>query len=160
MSGKSKGAGGGKRRAGRPKGARNVKTIVKELARQRIPIHEAGEDQQVSVVEALVLKLQHLAMTGDVAANKRLDQLRLRIEPEPPADAGLLVVPQPLAQTEWIRRAEIEDRSRQKPEMPQAAAKGQADSTGPVDQPVKQAGGKRSPSQFVSRPNMRGRLFR
>lgn len=114
MSGKNK-------TRGRPKGARNVRAIVRDLAGEPVASRDAGGERQVPVVEALLRKLQHLAMAGDIEADKALDRFRQHVDPEPAAKAGLLVVPQTLSQEEWIRRARIENALKSEPVMPPPA---------------------------------------
>ncbi len=66
---------------------------------------------------ALLRKLQHMAMAGDIEADKALDRIRLHVDPDPTGKTDLLVAPQTLTQEEWTRRAEIENGLRSEPTM-------------------------------------------
>ena len=101
---------GNKRSRGRPKGARNYKTIVNEIARERIRVKENGTTRFVSTVELLLKALARAAVTGDVQADRYIEGLRDRLTPEAVEGTGWLVVSELVSPEEWIRRAEIHNR--------------------------------------------------
>ena len=145
----------------RTKGARNVRTIVHEVAREQVAARNGEADRKISVAEAVLLQIRHLAMKGNIAADKALDKLRVRNNMEPQEHAGILLVPKPLATAEWIRQAEIANRFREKPEMPPGNAQDGAPGSGnPVDQPVQKPSRNGSPGKRRPGPDMRGRIFR
>lgn len=107
---------GGKR--GRPKGSRNMSTILRELASELVVVRDARGSRKVPLKEALLLKLRQLMVQGDIKSDKFADKLRAQVAPEQAALPGLLVVPEPMSEEEWIRRAEIENQFKQAPEDP------------------------------------------
>ena len=90
---------------GRPKGSRNTKTIVKELAAKTQVVNHGGTKRRVTTVELLLLALLDRAMSGDVPANKYLESLRSRLVPDD-SSAGYLVVPEVMSMEQWIAEAE------------------------------------------------------
>ncbi|AZI36297.1 hypothetical protein [Caenibius tardaugens] len=114
---------------GRPPGSVNTRTLVHDLAGDTIMLRDAGGvSRQVSIVEALLLALRNLAMTGDIEAAKRLEQLhRMRVpEPTDGSTQGLLLVPEALSVEEWARQEDIRCQHTQPPEMPAAVVQPQA----------------------------------
>jgi hypothetical protein len=53
---------------GRPKASKNLKTIMLERLVQKIPVQERGKLRQVSVFEAIVMRMVNLALKGDQKA--------------------------------------------------------------------------------------------
>ena len=130
----------------RTKGARNVRTIVHELAAMKIVIKDAnGESRKVTVLEALIMKAQHLAMTGNIAANKHIDRMRSKLVLDDQKPPGILLAPKIPSKAEWIRRAKIANGLAERPDMPgpeleplpgsEATPKRDGDSSGPGKQP-------------------------
>lgn len=103
------------RRPGRPRGGRNVKTILREIARESICVRDGAPP--ISIAEALLRKLQHLAMQGDIEADKALDRHLNHLDPEPQAQGGGLLAPGMLNPEEWIRREMIANEFREQPTM-------------------------------------------
>jgi hypothetical protein len=59
---------------GRPKGSRNLATLVLEAARDRVPATIAGKARSISKIQATAMQLATKAAGGDQAAmNKLLD---------------------------------------------------------------------------------------
>ena len=54
---------------GRPRGSRNVKTIVQEFARERHNVKEGGRRRSVTTLELLLRLLIGMSLTGDVRAS-------------------------------------------------------------------------------------------
>lgn len=104
----------GKRR-GRPPGSRNITTILREIAETKVTIRDADGRRTLTVLEAIILRLQHKAMRGDLRTDKRLADLRDRLRPRPRTRPGLLVVPGMMAEAEWKRRMEIVNQFKQAP---------------------------------------------
>lgn len=104
------------KRRGRPPGVRNIGTIVKEIALEEVVVRDAAGTHRMSLAQAILKKLQLSAMKGNLAADKFLDDLRLRNAPQQASDAGVLVVPGMLSQEEWVRRQEAENMFRTEPE--------------------------------------------
>lgn len=55
-------------RKGRPKGRRNVRTVVEEVLSQRIAIREGDRTRSLSKLEGLVLTMLNKALQGDAKA--------------------------------------------------------------------------------------------
>ena len=106
-----------KSKRGRPKGARNHRTIVREVAMQQVTIKGDGGAKTVKIGEAMLLLLERRTMSGDVAADKALTRLRNQIIPQADDDeCGFLLAPEPLGEEEWIRQQEILNSFREKPD--------------------------------------------
>lgn len=103
---------------GRPKGSRNMSTILRELASELVMVRDARGSRQVPLREALLLKLRQLMVHGDIKSDKFADKLRAQVAPVQATAPALLVVPEPMGAEEWIRRAEIENQFKQAPEDP------------------------------------------
>ena len=149
------------KRRGRPKGARNEATIVREVGRMPTTITQGEEKMQVTIAEAMVRLLERRTMTGDVPADRLLAKLRARIAPrdedEKPA---ILLVPEPLDQDEWIRRAEICNQFTEQPGMPEPPPGSTLE--GPPAHRSSRSGQslRLGPSSNPPRTNLRGRLIR
>ena len=109
------------RRGGRMKGARNVRTIVQEIAREGHKVRIEGRIQTLTTAELVVLALSRKAMAGDVRAVREIDRLRDRHGPVE-TTGGVLVVPGEMSPEEWSRRAEIQNRFRKRPPTMDEAA--------------------------------------
>lgn len=53
---------------GRPKGAHNTGTIVKDVLARKVSLNGAGGRRQVAVKEAIVLRMAEAALKGDLKA--------------------------------------------------------------------------------------------
>jgi hypothetical protein len=53
---------------GRPKGAKNEATILREIMHQRMEIREGGRSRKISRLEALLLRCLEAALKGDLKA--------------------------------------------------------------------------------------------
>lgn len=58
--------------AGRPKGAKNLATLIAEEGRQRVTIQEGGKTRRVSKHEAIIKRLHNQALNGDMKAIRSL----------------------------------------------------------------------------------------
>ncbi|MDG1416443.1 MAG: DUF5681 domain-containing protein [Maricaulis sp.] len=57
---------------GRPKGSKNLSTMIEETLYSKIPIREGGSSRQVTLVEAMLLKQKKLVLEGDIKALDRM----------------------------------------------------------------------------------------
>lgn len=82
--------------SGRPKGSKNMKTIVQEIANERHAFTEDGVTEKLPVSELLLKILQRKACVGDLKAIKLLDKVREKFDATPAANEqiGYLVVPE------------------------------------------------------------------
>ena len=53
---------------GRPKGAKNEATILREIMHQRMEVRESGRARKISRLEALLLRCLEAALKGDLKA--------------------------------------------------------------------------------------------
>lgn len=60
---------------GRPKGAKNIATLLKERLYSKIPIMEHGRRKQIPAVDALFGRLLKSALEGDARAQDRVIKL-------------------------------------------------------------------------------------
>ena len=102
------------KRRGRPKGAKNVKTILRALAHEKHTIREADETLTLTTVDLLFRMLAIKAMQGDIQANKFMDRFLERQSP-PSNNAGYLVVPEDMSLEEFAVRADKLNRLAQPP---------------------------------------------
>lgn len=58
--------------AGRPKGAKNLATLIAEEGRQRVTIQEGNKTRRVSKHEAIIKRLHNQALNGDMKAIRSL----------------------------------------------------------------------------------------
>ncbi len=102
---------------GRPKGARNTKTIVQEVANERHSYTEDGKTKKLPAAELVLKILQREALRGNLRAAKKLDALREKFGASAHSGEGygFLVVPEPLSDEEFIAQAEIENNGKRKP---------------------------------------------
>lgn len=148
------------RKRGRPKGARNIGTIIREVARERITMREGDIAQSVTIAEALLLKARQLAMTGDIRLDKELDKLRQQLDPPTAEASAYLIAPEQMNAEEWIRRAEIANRFSKPPEEALSPTIHARPSPGPVDQPIQQTSPERSVRELQASPAVQPRLIR
>lgn len=91
-------------RKGRPKGAKNRKTIVREIANEMHTVQENGVRRRRSTLELVLLRLRNLAVEGKkTRAFDEFQKLIKKFEPQATNDqAGYLVVPAPVTVEEFI----------------------------------------------------------
>lgn len=89
---------------GRPKGARNRRTIVKEVAREVHVIMENGVSRKRSTLGLVLLSLLNSAIkNGNVQAIEELHRILKVYRPEASGESGgCLVVPAEVTPAEWI----------------------------------------------------------
>ena len=95
-------------RKGRPAGARNRKTIIKQVAQEKHQVIEDGRKTLRTTRELVVLRLRNLALEGkNAGAVTEYYKLLSLCEPQTPHDnVGVLVVPAMQSPEEWIENAD------------------------------------------------------
>lgn len=73
-------------RKGRPKGSRNLATVLERTLRERVVINENGTRRIVTKLEAAVKQLVNKAASGDLPAMRQLSSLANSAEVEATAD--------------------------------------------------------------------------
>lgn len=71
---------------GRPKGSRNLASVLERTLRERVVINENGTRRIVTKLEAAVKQLVNKAASGDLAAMRQLSSLANSVEIEATAD--------------------------------------------------------------------------
>lgn len=61
---------------GRPKGAKSLQTLARDILNEKIEVTEGGEPKKIKKSEALVRKLFTSAMKGELRAGKMLMELQ------------------------------------------------------------------------------------
>ena len=75
---------------GRPKGAKNEATMLREMLHERIDIQQGGRSRKVPSLQVMLLKCRNAALGGDLKALAfLLNRYRLIAGVEPDADALL-----------------------------------------------------------------------
>lgn len=106
----------GKRRVRLPK-LRDNASLLRKIAAEKVTIRDAAGTRQLTVLEAIILRLQYKAIRVDLRADKRLDVLRERLAPRHGQPAALLVVPGMADEADWIRQANIQNQFAAEPEL-------------------------------------------
>jgi len=104
-------------RGGRPKGSRNRKTIVKEIANYQHTLRENGKRVLRSTFELVLQRLREKTLKdGNSRAWDELHRLMKKFEPHNTLESvGVLVAPAEMTPEEWIARAEEENKHREPP---------------------------------------------
>jgi len=97
-------------RKGRRKGARNVETIVREIAMEKHKVKIDGKIRRLTTAELVLLALRRKALSGDVRAAADIDRLHDRHGPAE-VKGGWLVVPETMSKEEWQAMVELHNRS-------------------------------------------------
>lgn len=77
---------------GRPKGSKNLNTIVDKIGRQRVTVTGNGSSRSISKLEATVIQLTNQAASGDLRAIRELLHLHKLV-----AESRQVDLPSPLA---------------------------------------------------------------
>ena len=94
-------------RRGRPRGSKNRKTIVREVANEMHSITEHGRWRRRSTLELMLLAFRNHAATGKVQAFRAYQKYLAKFEPQDTgSNQGFLVVPAPETPEEAIAKAE------------------------------------------------------
>ncbi len=101
---------------GRPKGSRNRKTIVKEVANEMHSVTENGKRRKLSTLALVLLSLRNMAL-GDknVRAFEEFHRLTKAHQPQATTDVGYLVVPAEMTQEEWMADQTEKNKHRKRP---------------------------------------------
>jgi hypothetical protein len=93
---------------GRPKGAKNRQTIVRQVAREAHTVIEDGREARRSTLELVLIRLRNMAIEGkNTRAAAELFKLHEKFEPRIlNPDAGVAVTPAPMSAEDWIAEAE------------------------------------------------------
>lgn len=90
---------------GRPRGARNRKVIVEEIAHETHKITEGGKRRQRSTIELVLILIRNSALSGKARDFRFFDDLLARLEPQAAVQGGYVVMPEPEASAEeWAER--------------------------------------------------------
>ncbi len=92
---------------GRPKGAKNLKTIVKLVADEKQSMLENGKRRRRSTLQIVLLRLRNMALEDtNVRAFDEFHRLAKAYQPQEADDhVGYLVVPAPLTNEEFDKHA-------------------------------------------------------
>ncbi len=103
---------------GRPKGSRNRKTIVREVANEMHAVTENGKPCMRSTLQLVLIKLRNMAVdSNNVGAFGEFDRLTQAYVPQAPSGKhGCLVVPAPMTDEEWLAAAEEANKTAEPPD--------------------------------------------
>ena len=80
-------------RRGRPRGSKNCKTIVREIANEMHPVTEDGRLRRRSILEFMLLALRNLAAEGNVRAFREYKKYLEKFDPrETDSKLGYIVL--------------------------------------------------------------------
>ena len=91
---------------GRPKGSKNYKSIVKEIAFEEHKIFVDGVSRDMTTMELVLLELRNQVASGNTQAFAYYEFLSKKYgEQITEGKFGVLLAPAPISELEWIRRA-------------------------------------------------------
>lgn len=99
-------------RNGRPRGSRNLDTVVKKAMAVRLTVKENGKDRKISKLDAAVTQLVNKAASGDLRAIESVLRLNREIE----ARALPTEAPRPLSDADRVVLERFAERMRGGPE--------------------------------------------
>jgi len=106
-------------KSGRPKGSKNRKTMVREIAHEMHTVTENGRKRRRSTLELILLKLRNKALTGNVRAYRAYCEFLEKYEPQNAgSDLGFMVAPAEMTQEEWIAAETQRNLERQRSQGP------------------------------------------
>jgi hypothetical protein len=98
---------------GRPRGSKNHKTIMREVANEMHPVVEDGKRWRRSTAELMLLALRNRAAQGAVRAISAYERYMAKYAPQANrSQLGYLVVPAPMTEEEAIEEAENANQKR------------------------------------------------
>ncbi len=101
-------------RRGRPKGARNTSSILKQvLDEKHLVTDQDGKRERRTAMELLLEQLRNEAIGGNQPAFKLMEQL-LNAGGAGAVVAGYLVVPETLTLEEWVRQEDARRKAKQR----------------------------------------------
>jgi hypothetical protein len=88
---------------GRPRGRKNNRTVLREIAKERKPIRLGGAPREETNVGLLFLVLLKRSMEGNLTATRALEEFRRQLSPldVEDQDGGYIVFPEPLTMEEF-----------------------------------------------------------
>ncbi len=94
-------------RRGRPRGSKNRKTIVREIAHEMHAVTEDGQRRRRSTLALMLLALRNRVAEGNVRAFRAYKKYLAKYEPqETHSNAGFLVAPAELTLEEYLEKGE------------------------------------------------------
>ena len=91
---------------GRKKGRRNRRTVAKDVANDLHDVKINGKLERCSTLKLVLLGLRDEALRGNITAIQLEERLYTKhSQSQDKASPGVLVVPAPLSEEEWIARA-------------------------------------------------------
>ena len=94
-------------KGGRPKGAKNRKTIIRKVALESHTVREDGRTRKLTALEIVLNQLSRAAMTGNQRAFGEMDRLLSKYgADESGGGSGVLVVSHPMTPEEAIADGE------------------------------------------------------
>ena len=102
---------------GRPKGAKNRKTIVKAVANEMHTVAENGKRRRRTTLDLVLLRLRNMALEDkNVRAFEELHRLIKAYQPQETNDrVGYLVVPAEMTREEWVAEQMEKNKHRKRP---------------------------------------------
>ncbi len=101
---------------GRPKGSKNRKTIVKEIANEKHSVTKNGKRRRLSTLELVLFSLRNMALEGNkVQAFKVFHRLIKVYQPQATTDLGYLVAPADMTPEEWMAKQTEKNKHRKRP---------------------------------------------
>jgi hypothetical protein len=102
--------------SGRPKGSKNRKTIVKEVAKEMHVVRENGKRRKLSTLKLVLFSLRNMALEGkNVRAFDEFHRLIKAYQPQATTDLGYLVVPAAMTPEEWMAEQREQNKHRKRP---------------------------------------------
>lgn len=93
-------------RRGRPRGSKNRKTIVREIANEVHTVTEDGRRRRRSTLELMLLALRNLAVSGTVRAFRAYEKYLAKFEPQTRSKLGYMIAPPEMTEEEVRAEAE------------------------------------------------------
>jgi hypothetical protein len=101
---------------GRPKGSKNRKTIVKEVANEMHSVIENGKRRKLSTLKLVLFSLRNMALEDKkVQAFEEFHRLNKVYQPQATTDVGYLVVPAEMTPEEWMAEQREKNKHRKRP---------------------------------------------
>jgi hypothetical protein len=101
---------------GRPKGSKNRKTIVKEVAKEMHVVRENGKRRKLSTLKLVLFSLRNMALEGEnVRAFDEFHRLIKVYQPQATTDLGYLVAPADMTPEEWKAEQREKNKHRKRP---------------------------------------------
>ena len=107
-------------RRGRPRGAKNRKTIVRKVANERHVVTEKGKQRRRTNLELVLIALRNLAIEGNVSAVRAYQAYMAKFDPQHRRVRGIALMPAHLTPEEFQAKAEkanLEARARREAKL-------------------------------------------